>query len=113
MSDSWMRIIEILGFKQAEKIRFEFGDSVIRIPKNLPKGIIIPMVIKDIKHSNYKEIAKHYNLSESTVRRYEKWKIINGNLISPSGQRYEMNDNLINGDEAVSETCFRKSVNPL
>ncbi|MBF0472654.1 MAG: hypothetical protein HQK93_02825 [Nitrospirae bacterium] len=80
--------MEVRRFDHAEKSRYEFGDEVIIIPKNLPKGLIIPMIKKDIRHGNYEEIAKKYNLSASTVRRYEKWKLIDDNLISPSGRIY-------------------------
>ena len=96
MSEVWMRFIDILGYEQAEKLRFELAGEVIRIPKSLPKCIIVPLVKKDLKDLDYQAVVKKYGLSECTVRRYEKWKIKDGNtndlkmLISPSGRVYEL-----------------------
>ena len=90
MSEVWMRFIDILGYEQAEKLRFELAGEVIRIPKSLPKCVIVPLVKKGLESRSYKDIANKYELSECTVRRYEKWKMKDGNLISPSGRVYDL-----------------------
>ncbi|MBF0474158.1 MAG: hypothetical protein HQK93_10600, partial [Nitrospirae bacterium] len=63
MSDVWMRFVEILGYEQAEKLRYALAGEVIRIPKKLPKCIIVPLIKKELKDGNYKELVKKYGLS--------------------------------------------------
>jgi DNA invertase Pin-like site-specific DNA recombinase len=88
MSEVWMRFIEILGFEQAEKVRHALAGEVVRIPKKLPKCIIVPLVKKELENGNYKDVVRKYGLSICTVRRYEKWEIKDGYLISPNGRIY-------------------------
>jgi len=101
-----MRFIDILGYEQAEKLRFEMAGEVVRIPKTLPKFIIVPLVKKDLKDLDYQAVVKKYGLSECTVRRYEKWKMKDGVLTSQSGREYEIeepnklrHESLSQGDE--------------
>jgi len=90
MSEVWMRFVDILGYELAERLRFELSGTVVRIPKNSPKCIIVPLIKNELKCCNYKDVVKKYGLSESTVRRYEKWKMKDGVLISPNGKKYEI-----------------------
>lgn len=90
MSEVWLRFIDILGYEQAEKLRWELAGEVVRIPKKLPKCVIVPLVKKELEINTYKDVVKKYQLSECTVRRYEKWKLKDGSLISPTGRIYNL-----------------------
>lgn len=84
----WDKIVELIGDENAEKLRVEFRGEEIRIPVHPPKETLVPRIKEDLKNGTYEEIAKRYSLSVKTVRRYEKWKVKDGRLISPSGREY-------------------------
>lgn len=99
----WTRVIELMeenirkvstGFELSEIIRNEFLGEEIRIPSKLPVTYIVPIVKSELKKNDYKSIAKKYNLSELTVRRYERWEMREDKLISPDGHTYFLNKTL-------------------
>lgn len=66
----WDRIVEIIGFDNAERLRQEFGGGEIYIPIGRPKEELIPIVREMLKTNSYRAVAKKLNLSVNTVWRY-------------------------------------------
>ena len=89
MVDTWKRVIEIIGLEKSELLRYEFAGETFRIPKKLPKYIVVPSVKAFLKDHTYGQCADRYGLSECTVRRYEKWKVEDGVITSISGRKYD------------------------
>lgn len=91
MNDCWDIIREIISEEQAHAITQRLSGCNVYIPSVPDKEAIIYAIKVDLKTMSYKAICKKYGLKELTVRRYEKWKIINNKLISPNGREYQLN----------------------
>ncbi|HDZ62553.1 MAG TPA: hypothetical protein ENH40_05350 [Nitrospirae bacterium] len=90
MRNAWDRVVKLIGYDNAEKIREEFKDEEIRVPVKPPKTVIVPLIKDELKTGRYEEIAKKYNLSIDTVRRYEKWQVFKDKIVSPTGRVYPL-----------------------
>ena len=68
----WERVIELIGFEDAEKLRQEFAGMELKVPKRIPKAILAPAVKRLLPGMSYEHMAKVTRLSVRTIRRYEK-----------------------------------------
>lgn len=67
----WERVIELLGDDQAEMLRKELAGCTLKVPKKVPRVIVIRMMQQQTLAGRYQEIAAKYGLSGRTLRRYE------------------------------------------
>jgi len=89
----WHELAAMIGNEElAERIRQRFAGERIEIPSRMPVYVIVMKVKAELKTGNYADIAGKYGLSVRTVRNYDKWKIIEGRLISPAGREYLLSD---------------------
>lgn len=98
MNDMWDAICEIITQEQADEITRRLSGSRVYIPAISDKISIIYAIKTDLKNMKYKDICKKYKVSTLTVRRYEKWKVKEGKLISPNGKEYAIKGGNGNGN---------------
>lgn len=68
----WARVIEILGFEQAELLRREFKGELLQVPKKLPAEIVLQLDRQLVMQARYDEIKEKYGLSRMTAYRYRQ-----------------------------------------